>query len=68
MMSLMKKNSLLNWYENTDIKSIDKTLKLLYSKSRKFIDNFNRFLIWNLNIILMKTYLYTMTITTQSKK
>ena len=64
----MKKNSLLNWYENTDIKSIDKTLKLLYSKSRKFIDNFNRFLIWNLNIILMKTYLYTMTITTQSKK
>ena len=37
------KNSLLDWYKNTDIKSVDKTLKLLSSKGRKFIDNFNRF-------------------------
>ena len=38
-----EKNSLLDWYKNTDIKSVDKTLKLLSSKGRKFIDNFNRF-------------------------
>ncbi len=37
------KNSLFDWYKNTDIKSVDKTLKLLSSKGRKFIDNFNRF-------------------------
>ena len=38
-----EKNSLLDWYKNTDIKSVDKTLKLLSSKGREFIDNFNRF-------------------------
>lgn len=38
-----EKYSLIDWYKNTDIKSVDKTLKLLSSKGRKFVDNFNRF-------------------------
>ena len=37
------KFNLLNWYKSTDIKNVDKTFKLLSSKSRKFINNFNRF-------------------------
>lgn len=37
------KFNLLNWYNSTDIKNVDKTFKLLSSKSRKFINNFNRF-------------------------
>lgn len=37
------KFNLLNWYNCTDIKNVDKTFKLLSSKSRKFINNFNRF-------------------------
>lgn len=37
------KHSLIDWYKKTDIKSVDKTLKLLSSKGRKFVDNFNRF-------------------------
>ena len=37
------KYSLIDWYKKTDIKSVDKTLKLLSSKGRKFVDNFNRF-------------------------
>ncbi len=36
-------NSLLEWYKNTDIKDVEKSLKLLSSKGRKFINNFNRF-------------------------
>lgn len=35
--------NLLNWYNSTDIKNVDKTFKLLSSKSRKFVNNFNRF-------------------------
>lgn len=35
--------SLLDWYNSTDIKSVDKTFKLLSSKARKFVNNFNRF-------------------------
>lgn len=38
-----EKHSLIDWYKKTDIKSVDKTLKLLSSKGRKFVDNFNRF-------------------------
>lgn len=38
-----EKYSLIDWYKKTDIKSVDKTLKLLSSKGRKFVDNFNRF-------------------------
>ena len=37
------KHSLIDWYKKTDIKSVDKTLKLISSKGRKFVDNFNRF-------------------------
>ena len=37
------KHSLIDWYKKTDIKNVDKTLKLLSSKGRKFVDNFNRF-------------------------
>lgn len=37
------KYSLIDWYKKTDIKNVDKTLKLLSSKGRKFVDNFNRF-------------------------
>lgn len=36
-------HDITNWYKNTDIKNVDKTLKLISSKGRKFIDNFNRF-------------------------
>ncbi|MCM1052599.1 MAG: hypothetical protein NC483_01290 [Ruminococcus sp.] len=35
--------SFLDWYKNTDIKEVEKSLKLLSSKGRKFITNFNRF-------------------------
>lgn len=35
--------SLLEWYKNTDIQDVEKSLKLLSSKGRKFISNFNRF-------------------------
>ena len=38
-----EKHSLIDWYKKTNIKSVDKTLKLLSSKGRKFVDNFNRF-------------------------
>lgn len=38
-----EKHSLIDWYKKTDIKSVDKTLKLISSKGRKFVDNFNRF-------------------------
>ena len=38
-----EKHSLLDWYKKTDIKNVDKTLKLLSSKGRKFVNNFNRF-------------------------
>lgn len=34
---------ILHWYKRTDIKSVDKTLKLISSKGRRFVDNFNRF-------------------------
>lgn len=37
------KHSLIDWYKKTDIKNVNKTLKLLSSKGRKFVDNFNRF-------------------------
>lgn len=37
------KHSLIDWYKKTDIKNVDKTLKLLCSKGRMFVDNFNRF-------------------------
>ncbi len=37
------KYSLIDWYKRTDIKSVDKTLKLISSKGRRFVDNFNKF-------------------------
>ena len=33
----------MDWYKKTDIKSVDKALKLTSSKERRFVDNFNRF-------------------------
>ena len=35
--------SLIDWYKNTDFKDVEKTLKLLTSKCRRFVDNFNKF-------------------------
>lgn len=38
-----EKYSFVDWYNNTDFLSAEKTLKLVASKSRKFINNFNKF-------------------------
>lgn len=57
------KYSLIDWYKRTDIKSVDKTLKLISSKGRRFVDNFNRFFDMEKNIILMKILIYMMIIT-----
>lgn len=57
------KYSLIDWYKRTDIKSVDKTLNLISSKGRRFVDNFNRFFDMEKNIILMKILIYMMIIT-----
>ena len=31
------------WYKNQDIKTVDKLLKMIVNKGRKFINNFNKF-------------------------
>ncbi len=36
-------HSLLEWYKNSDFKDVEHSFKLLTSKGRKFINNFNRF-------------------------
>jgi len=38
-----EKHSIIDWYKKTDFQSVEKTLKLLSCKGRKFVDNFNRF-------------------------
>lgn len=38
-----EKYSFVDWYNNTDFLSVEKTLKLVASKSRKFVNNFNKF-------------------------
>lgn len=39
----MKEKSILNWYKNTDIKDVEHTFKLISTKGRKFINDFNKF-------------------------
>ncbi len=34
---------LADWYKNTDFKNVEHSLKLISSKGRKFLDNFNNF-------------------------
>lgn len=41
--NFLENTSLLEWYKKTDFKDVEHSFKLLSSKGRKFINNFNRF-------------------------